>query len=119
MIVPIRAYQLIFIVSLIAILVLALQPPGDDPGLMINDKLAHGITFFALAVLMDRAFPGRPVVLVRFGVLLAYGALLEGLQSTTTYRDASWLDLLADAVGLLIYYGFTHAVLRWREESAP
>ena len=33
--------------------------------------------------------------------LLLYGALIEVLQSLTSYRFAEWGDLLADAIGLL------------------
>jgi len=34
--------------------------------------------------------------------LLAYGAVIEVLQSLTPTRSAEWLDLLADAVGILL-----------------
>ena len=34
--------------------------------------------------------------------ILAYGGLIEVLQSFTGYRFAEWNDLLADAMGLLL-----------------
>ena len=37
--------------------------------------------------------------------LLAYGALIEVLQSFTPNRSADWRDLVADAVGLALGWG--------------
>jgi VanZ family protein len=39
---------------------------------------------------------------VVLAALLAYGGLIEILQSLTPYRSAEWADLLADGLGLAI-----------------
>lgn len=49
--------------------------------------------------------------------LLAYGGLIEVLQSFTPDRMAEWGDLLADGVGLLI--GEACALLPMRRRMSP
>jgi len=41
--------------------------------------------------------------------LRAYGALIEILQSFTTFRSADWHDLLADGLGLLLGWLITRS----------
>lgn len=64
------------------------------------DKTNHLLAFTVLAWLGCESFPQRTPSLL-FG-LLAYGALIEILQSFTPYRIAEWHDLLADGLGLLL-----------------
>ena len=64
------------------------------------DKNNHMLAFAVLAVLGLWGYPGRMVLLL-LG-LLAYGGLIEVLQSFTPDRFAEWADLLADVVGLLV-----------------
>ncbi|HSW19464.1 MAG TPA: VanZ family protein [Ramlibacter sp.] len=62
------------------------------------DKVNHALAFAVLAIqgcLCWRAHAPRVL-----SGLLAYGALIEALQSLTPARSAEWLDLLADMVGL-------------------
>jgi VanZ family protein len=82
------------------VLVLALMPA---PPPMITtgwDKSNHLLAFAVLAWLGCKAVPQR-VSTMLFG-LLAYGALIEILQSFTPTRSAEWLDLLADCFGILL-----------------
>ena len=58
------------------------------------------LAFGTLAVLGCRAFPRRAVAVLC--ALLAYGGLIELLQSLTPYRSAEWADWLADGLGLLL-----------------
>ena len=83
---------------LVLVLILALVPPPTYLPSTSWDKANHALVFAVLAVLGCHSFPGRvPRVLLG---LLAYGAAIEVLQGFTGYRDAAWLDLLADGVGL-------------------
>ena len=85
----------------LAVMVLALMP--IVPHIMPStgwDKSNHMLAFAVLAVLGLWAYPGRMAVLL-LG-LLAYGGLIEVLQSFTPDRFAEWADLLADVVGLLV-----------------
>jgi VanZ family protein len=62
------------------------------------DKLNHLTAFASLAAV---ASLGRVGAWVRIALaLLAYGALIEVLQSFTGTRSAEWGDLLADGVGI-------------------
>jgi hypothetical protein len=89
---------------------LAIMPGGDGPG-RINDKLLHGLTFFALGGLTGAGFPRRsPLAL--FFALAFFGGLIEIAQWWTDWgRSAEWADLGADLIGaglgLLIARGIT------------
>jgi len=86
------------VVCAVAVLVLALMP--SPPPLVTTgwDKSNHSFAFVVMAWLGCKAFPQR-VMAVLLG-LLAYGALIEVLQSFTLTRSAEWLDLLADCFGV-------------------
>ena len=75
------------------------------------DKSNHMMAFVVLAVLGRWAYPGRMAVLL-LG-LLAYGGLIEVLQSLTPDRFAEWADLLADAVGLMVGAGLASLLRRF------
>ncbi|HEB78528.1 MAG TPA: VanZ family protein [Methylothermaceae bacterium] len=82
---------------------IAILPTAPDIGFHINDKIAHAAAFLVLALLTDRALPGRRYDWVNFLSLLTLGMLIESMQYHTAYRSASIADLAADAIGLLAY----------------
>jgi VanZ family protein len=82
----------------LAILILSLMPPVPQLPTTGWDKSNHMLGFAVLMLLGRWAYPGRTVFLVCG--LLAYGALIEVLQSLTPARFAEWGDLLADGLGL-------------------
>jgi VanZ family protein len=89
-----------FVVCAVAVLVLALMstpPPAITTGW---DKSNHLMAFGVMTWLGCKALPHRGVPLL-LG-LLAYGALIEILQSYTPNRSAEWVDLLADGFGIAI-----------------
>ena len=91
------------VTCVVAVLVLALMP---EPPAMVTtgwDKSNHLLAFGTLTWLALHAFPQR-LKSALLG-LLAYGALIEILQSFTPTRSAEWLDLCADAVGILLGWG--------------
>ncbi len=92
-----------FFACALAVLVLALVP--EPPPLLTTgwDKSNHLLAFAVMAVLGCKAFPQR--VAITLLSLLAYGALIEILQSFTPTRSAEWLDLLADCLGILLGWG--------------
>ncbi|RYF78934.1 MAG: VanZ family protein [Comamonadaceae bacterium] len=83
-----------------AVLALSLMPPGPELPSTGWDKSNHALGFALLGWLGLRAFPGRTLAVL--GGLLAYGGLIEILQSFTVYRMAEWGDLWADGFGLLL-----------------
>lgn len=108
--------RLAFWIGLGGVLLLSLLPnsalPPVDPGW---DKANHIAAFAVLGLLGWRSFPqarGRLLVM-----LLFYGLAIEGLQSLTADRQAEWLDVVADAVGLalaLAVVGLARLPASWR-----
>jgi VanZ family protein len=89
---------LVLLLGLITWLALTPAPPRHaDLGW---DKLNHLAAFATLAVV---AMLGRSGSCGRVGAaLLAYGALIEVLQSYTPTRSGEWADLLADGLGIAL-----------------
>jgi VanZ family protein len=87
-----------FWVCVLAILAMSLMPPVPQMPTTGWDKSNHMLGFAVLMLLGRWAYPGRTMFLVCG--LLAYGALIELLQSLTADRFAEWEDLLADGLGL-------------------
>jgi VanZ family protein len=105
-------WRFFFWATVLAVLILSLMPPAPKMPDTGWDKSNHLLAFAALAALGMQAFPGRQRGLLV--ALLAYGGLIEGLQSLTPYRFADWADLLADAVGVLLGWGLASVWARWR-----
>jgi VanZ family protein len=81
-----------------SVLALCLMPPVQHLPSTGWDKANHALAFAVLAVLGLPAYPARAAA-VLLG-LLAFGALIELLQSLTGYRTTEWLDLVADGAGV-------------------
>lgn len=97
-----RQYPRFWLLLLIALLCvgtwLALVPAPPRQATLGWDKLNHAAAF---AVLTGVGIMRFGQARIRLGLaLLAYGALVEILQSFTPTRTAEWLDLLADGVGI-------------------
>lgn len=105
-----RVVRIAFWACAVAVLVLSLAPVTTPMPSTGWDKTNHLLAFSTLALLGRGAYPGRMVAVL--GGLLAYGGLIEVLQSFTPDRSAEWADLLADGVGLLV--GEMLARLVWR-----
>src|SRR5438132_12906328 len=95
-----RRWIFLFWSCALAVLVLSLLPPSVQVPSTGWDKSNHLLAFAILAVLGLRAYPGRSGTVL--AALLAYGGLIEVLQSLTSYRSADWQDLIADALGLAL-----------------
>ncbi|WP_139117429.1 hypothetical protein [Endozoicomonas atrinae] len=103
--VPVALYRVLFFSLLAFVLVMSLIPGEADPSGFMNDKFKHALVFFVLAFVMEvLAYPSlvwgfrKPVLLMMFGVLI------EVLQGQSGYRDFSLGDMLADGVGILMFY---------------
>jgi VanZ family protein len=89
-----------FFACALAVLVLALMPA---PPSMITtgwDKSNHLLAFGVMVWLGCNAFPQRLTIVLPG--LLAFGALIEIMQSFTPNRSAEWFDLIADCLGILL-----------------
>lgn len=90
--------------------VLAASAPTADLGW---DKANHFTAFGTLAFIGLqglRAGPGRRWIVL--AMLLAYGVLIELVQSQIPGRDAEAMDVVADMIGAVIGVGLHALVLR-------
>ena len=99
-------WRLAFGLCVLAVLALALMPSDLPIPSTGWDKSNHLLAFSVMALLGIRAFPGRTMAVL--AGLLAYGVLIEVLQSFTPSRSADWHDVVADAVGLVLGWGTWH-----------
>lgn len=93
-------WRVVLALTMLAILVLSLMPPSSGLPTTGWDKSNHMLGFGTLGFLGIHGWPNRAVVVL--ATLLAYGGLIEILQSFTPYRSAEWADLLADGAGLAV-----------------
>lgn len=89
--------------AMLVLLVLSLAPASANLPTTGWDKGNHALGFAVLGLLGRWAWPGRTAIVLT--ALLAYGGLIELLQSLTPDRVAEAADLLADWVGLLLGAG--------------
>lgn len=90
----------LFWAAALGILLLSLLPSATPLPTTGWDKTNHLLGFGVLAALARFAYPGP--AWPRLLGLLAYGALIEILQSLTPDRSAEWTDLFADSLGIAI-----------------
>jgi len=103
-------------ITLIAVYVLAMLPPGDAPQLG-NDKIQHMAAFFTLAVLAGLALP-RVAGLWIAGGLALFGAAIEVSQLVTNLgRQASMADWFADVFAIAAGLLFVAPIRRRMQES--
>lgn len=82
-----------------AITYLSLKGHDGPSALNVSDKIQHAIAYFALAAPLT-VWLGKAHWLRALIIAVAFGLLMEGLQSITdTGRTASWLDALANTAG--------------------
>lgn len=70
----------------------------------LSDKVIHIFVFFGFALLMDLATSREPFWLWKGMPLLVYGGMIEIVQYFTPDRTFSIMDILADALGILLYF---------------
>ena len=108
-----RGWGAVLLVLMVVIAWLAFSPrppPQVDTGW---DKSNHLLAFGALAVAAELAswpWPRRRWV-TGLG-LLAYGGMIELVQSQIPQRSGEWPDLLADAIGILLGQWMVRACVR-------
>lgn len=93
-----------FIIAVCISTFLAITPQIHLP---VVDKLdgtsSHIIAFYFLALLIDFAFPSDFPLPAKLLLLLAYGFGIEIYQGLFTIRTFSLLDLVTDAIGVMLY----------------
>ena len=98
-------FKVVFFITVIFVLYSALTPSGnshffDFPN---GDKVLHASAFFVLSFLLNRASSSINRRIRNMFSLLSFGILIEFLQSFTSYRTVSFLDVVADLVGIILF----------------
>jgi VanZ family protein len=97
---PVFRLALALCVTAVAYLAFA---PLEEPAGFSWDKGNHVLAFFVMAWLADGGWPGPRHAPMRWALLLGYGAAIEVIQQLLPLRELSWLDLLADGIGIGLY----------------
>ena len=103
-----RRWQVASLIILLLVLAATLMPAvwfWDDRFNAVSwfediDKWLHGLTFLALAIWFTGLYRKRSYWRIGFG-LLAFGLVIEACQRLVSYRTADWLDVGADAGGII------------------
>lgn len=98
----IAKFLLLLAIGFILWVALSANPPRAG-GLFDLDKLNHFGAFFVLAALTDYAFLQANLIWQKMAPLLCFGLSIEVMQYGVGYRYFEWLDLIADAAGLLCF----------------
>ena len=103
----INLYRTIFIVLVLLISYLAFIPSYGGSDLPYLDKVFHFLAFFILMTFLDLSTT-RPLE-VHFGLiacLFLFALGIEIVQYNLPYRSAELFDLLADLLGMVVYFVF-------------
>jgi hypothetical protein len=103
-----RRWQLASLIILLLVLAATLMPAvwfwddrlGGLRWFQNLDKWVHGITFLSLSLWFAGLYPKNAYWKIAFG-LLAFGLIIEACQRMVGYRTAEWLDVGADAAGIM------------------
>ncbi len=110
--IQIQIFRALLVLALLTVALLAfMQMPEMGPQ-RVSDKLNHACAFYALALLLDFARPQTGFGVRKFAVLMAYGVAIEFVQDFLPWREFSLLDMVADAVGLLLYIASIPLLMR-------
>jgi VanZ family protein len=98
-------FKILFFITVIFILYKALTPDSGNHFFDFNhaDKFLHASAFFVLSFLLNRSSSSVSKRVRNMISLLAFGILIEILQSFTGYREVSAGDVLADLIGILLF----------------
>jgi VanZ family protein len=93
-------FRLLLFAALVAVTYLATTRHEYPVVKDVWDKANHILAFYVLALLTDLSFPSSRSGWAKVAVLLAYGLLIEVIQSFLPRREASLLDLAANGAGI-------------------
>lgn len=115
---PLRLVQIAFWACVLSTVFLSLVPVERLPqAFHWWDKAQHALGFAVLTALGLLAYPQVGWRLL-WGLLLL-GACIELAQAASGWRRGDWLDLLADAVGILAVMAVWHLRRSMRARARP
>ena len=96
-------FKLALAVTLVVVSYLVFSKPSYNINTIPHfDKIGHIGSFFVLSYLTYFAFKPRWYILAV--VLAFYAVFIEMVQSQLSYRSASFADVVADMIGILLFY---------------
>lgn len=97
------AFRLALLVVLIVIVYLSIKPfPVNAGHLPTNDKIGHFLAYLTLAFVGLNCFLERRSQGIFLLLALVLGATMEIAQSYIPGRESGWLDMLANAMGVVL-----------------
>lgn len=104
-----RRWQVASLTLLLLVLAATLMPAvwyWDDRFKTLSwfegvDKWLHGVTFLVLSLWFTGLYRKSSYWKIGFGLLL-FGLVIEACQRMVSYRSAEWLDVGADAAGIIL-----------------
>jgi len=103
-----RASRLLFAVALVLVFAGSVMKISLGPDFRFGDKVGHAVVFFLLAALAQLGYAERRVVARLMLALLGYGLFIELVQALLPWREFSWLDWGADALGIALCAALAH-----------
>ncbi|NRA82320.1 MAG: VanZ family protein [Gammaproteobacteria bacterium] len=98
-----KFFSFIFYTALIVCCYLFFSQPAFNIDVAHSDKYGHIMVFFTLAMLLNRFSALR--IKLQILLLTGFGISVEIVQSFIPYRSGSVDDVVADILGLLLFYG--------------
>ncbi|WP_419834417.1 hypothetical protein [Endozoicomonas atrinae] len=108
--IPSATWRILFFCALAFALFMSLIPGKWDPTRFMNDKVKHVLTFMALFLLIDLAFPATGIVWWKPAGLMAFGVFIEVCQQMTRDRRFSIGDIVANGVGIGLYMAISFGI---------
>ncbi len=104
---PKTFFKIAFFITAGTIFIMALmQNQSISIDFRHGDKVGHFLAFFTLSLLLNRSSSSYTKRVRNVLVLLLFGIFIEFAQSFTGYRSASFYDVIADLMGILVFQAF-------------
>ena len=112
-------FRLASVAILLAIWILSLIPGAALPTVPGTDKWHHALAYFACMFCWGQWYviPAQRLKLAI--VFIVMGALIETLQGFTPTRSFEWLDMVANAVGVILAWMVVTVQLAVQRRFAP
>ena len=78
------------------------EPPSVDFGMTFSDKILHAGSYGVLMAWFLQLYHRRDSRITCMIAFIGMGVLLEYIQSMTSYRQFEYVDMLANAVGVML-----------------
>ncbi len=99
--------------ALVSVFILTLMRTAYLPSVSANDKLVHLLAFSGLAFLADFSYHAGKLMFTKTLMLLFFGIAIEVAQYFTSWRTADWQDVVADLLGILIYWLIAPLIIKF------